>query len=172
VLVLIRLFAFDAWIVSGAFGLRFVTFAVSAVGLWLAARFAQFGLPAAVPYVGGHLVMLWNLGMEVVGWAERNTAPADVLSVETMAISILMALYALMLVVLGVTTRTVINRVLGLGLMGAVVAKLYLSDIWELSRIFRITAFLALGVLLLLVSYLYSRFKPAIEKLWKDDVAR
>jgi len=46
-----------------------------------------------------------------------------------------------------------------------------LSDIWELSRIFRITAFLALGVLLLLVSYLYSRFKPAIERLWKDDVA-
>jgi len=114
--------------------------------------------------------MLWNLGMEVVGWAERNTAPADVLNVETMAISILMALYALMLVILGVATRTVINRVLGLGLMGTVVVKLYLSDIWELSRIFRITAFLALGVVLLLVSYLYSRFKPAIERLWKDDV--
>ena len=110
--------------------------------------------------------------MEVVGWAERNFAPADVLSVETMGISILMALYALMLVVLGVATRTVINRVLGLGLMGTVVVKLYLSDIWELSRIFRITAFLALGVVLLLVSYLYSRFKPAIERLWKDDVAR
>ncbi len=171
-LVLVRLFAFDAWMVSGAFGLRFVTFTVSAVGLWLAARFAQFGFPAAVPYVGGHLVMLWNLGMEVVGWAERNTAPADVLSVETMAISILMALYALTLVILGVATRSVINRVLGLGLMGAVVVKLYLSDIWELSRIFRITAFLALGVMLLLVSYLYSRFKPAIERLWKDDEAR
>jgi uncharacterized membrane protein len=169
-LVLVRLFAFDAWIVSGAFGLRFLTFTVSAVGLWLAARFAQAELPAAVPYVGGHLVMLWNLGMEVVGWAERNTAPADVLSVETMAISILMALYALMLVILGVATRTVINRVLGLGLMGTVVAKLYLSDIWELSRIFRIAAFLALGVTLLLVSYLYSRYKPAIERLWKDDV--
>ena len=171
-MVLVRLFAFDAWMVSGAFGLRFVTFTVSAVGLWLAARFAQTGLPAAVPYVAGHLVMLWNLGMEVVGWAARNFAPADVLSVETMAISILMALYALMLVVLGVATRTVINRVLGLGLMGTVVAKLYLSDIWELSRIFRITAFLALGVVLLLVSYLYSRYKPAIEKLWKDDGAR
>jgi uncharacterized membrane protein len=92
-MVLVRLFAFDAWIDSGAFGLRFVTFTVAAVGLWLAARFAQAGLPAAAPYVAGHCVMLWNLGMEVVGWAERNTAPADVLNVETMAISILMALY-------------------------------------------------------------------------------
>jgi hypothetical protein len=170
-MVLVRLFGFDAWMDSSAFGLRFLTFTVSAAGLWLAARFAQFGLPAAVPYICGHLVMLWNLGMEVVGWAERNTAPADLPSVETMAISILMALYALVLVILGVATRTVINRVLGLGLMGVVVAKLYLGDIWELSRIFRITAFMALGVVLLLVSYLYSRFKPAIEKLWKDDVA-
>lgn len=34
---------------------------------------------------------------------------------------------------------------------------------------FRITAFLGLGILLLLVSYLYSRYKPVLERLWKDD---
>jgi len=44
--------------------------------------------------------------------------------------------------------------------------------VWELSRGFRITAFLGLGALLLLVSYLYSRFKPAIEKLWKNPPAQ
>jgi uncharacterized membrane protein len=49
--------------------------------------------------------------------------------------------------------------------------KLYLVDVWQLSRGFRITAFLGLGALLLLVSYLYSRFRPAIEKLWKDHPA-
>jgi uncharacterized membrane protein len=37
--------------------------------------------------------------------------------------------------------------------------------VWEVSRVFRITAFLALGVLLLVVSYLYSRFRPSIDKL-------
>ncbi len=82
-----------------------------------------------------------------------------------------MALYALMLVGLGVVTRTVVNRILGLGLMGLVVAKLYLSDVWELGRGFRITAFLGLGLVLLLVSYLYSRFRPVIERLWRDDPA-
>ena len=50
-----------------------------------------------------------------------------------------------------------------------VIAKLYLLDVWDLGRGFRITAFMALGVLLLLVSYLYSRFKPALERLWKDS---
>jgi len=53
-------------------------------------------------------------------------------------------------------------------LIGAVVAKLYASDVWSLGRAFRVTAFLALGALLLLVSYLYSRYRPAIERLWKD----
>ena len=53
--------------------------------------------------------------------------------------------------------------------MAFVVLKLYLIDVWELGRIFRITAFLGLGVLLLLVSYLYSRFGPVIERLWTDD---
>ena len=33
----------------------------------------------------------------------------------------------------------------------------------------KLVAFLGLGVLLLSVSYLYSRFRPMIEKLWKDD---
>jgi uncharacterized membrane protein len=78
-----------------------------------------------------------------------------------------MAVYALALVVAGVALRSAVNRILGLGLMALVIAKLYLLDVWSLSRGFRITAFLALGGLLLLVSYLYSRFKPALEKFWK-----
>jgi uncharacterized membrane protein len=87
----------------------------------------------------------------------------------TVSISILMALYAVMLVILGVATRTSINRVLGLLLMTLVVIKLYLSDVWELGFVFRIVAFGGLGVLLLSMSYLYSRFRPMIEKLLKDD---
>ncbi len=167
-LVLTRLITIDSLVDSGAFGLRFVTFTVSAVALWLAAKFTQTGLPAAAPYVAGHFVMLWNLGMEVVAYVQRSN-PTEAQSIESTAISILMALYALMLIVLGVATRTVLNRVLGLGLMGIVIAKLYLSDIWLLSLVFRIAAFLGLGVLLLLVSYLYSKFKPAIQRLWKGD---
>jgi hypothetical protein len=174
-LVLLRLFVFDAWIYADArqytaiVNVRFLTFAVSALSLWLAARFARIGSPAAAPYVAGHFVMLWILGLEIVGWAERTAPPADQWSVETTGISILMALYSLMLVAIGVSTRTVINRMLGLGLMAMVVLKLYLLDVWSLGRFFRITAFLVLGGLLLLVSYLYSRFRPMIEKLWKDD---
>jgi len=44
--------------------------------------------------------------------------------------------------------------------MALVVVKLYLSDVWQLGYLFKIVAFVGLGVLLLTVSYLYSRFRP------------
>jgi len=94
-----------------------------------------------------------------------------VANVESTGISILMAVYASALVVAGVALRSALNRILGLGLFALVIVKLYLLDVWSLGRGFRITAFLALGGLLLLVSYLYSRFKPALEKLWRPETA-
>jgi uncharacterized membrane protein len=184
-----RLFTLDAWIYSSAndyrliANARFLTFAVSAASLWTAAsawsavslsraaRFTSAKKYAAAAYLAGHIVLLWVLVMEAMGWAERYAAPQDVSAVSTVAVSILMACYALALIAAGVATRTAINRLAGLALMLLVVAKLYLVDVWQLSRGFRITAFLGLGALLLLVSYLYSRFRPAIEKLFKDRPA-
>lgn len=172
-----RLFTLDAWIYSSGndypliANARFLTFAVSAASLWMTARITLAKRYAAAAYLAGHIVMLWALVMEAMGWAERTAAPQDISAVSTLAVSILMACYALALIAAGVATRTAINRLAGLALMALVVAKLYLVDVWQLSRGFRITAFLGLGALLLLVSYLYSRFRPAIEKLWKDRPA-
>ena len=126
---------------------------------------------AAAYYVAGHVVLLSALVLEVIGWAERSTTSGDLLSVETTAVSILLALYALMLIGIGVGTRTAFNRLLGLGLMGLVIAKLYLADVWILGKGFKIAAFAGLGVLLLLASFLYSRFRHVIERLLKDDAA-
>lgn len=172
-----RLFTLDAWIYTSGndypliANARFLTFAVSAASLWMTARVTLAKRYAAAAYLAGHMVMLWTLVMEAMGWAERTAAPQDISAVSTLAVSILMACYALALIAAGVATRTAINRLAGLALMALVVAKLYLVDVWQLSRGFRITAFLGLGALLLLVSYLYSRFRPAIEKLWKDRPA-
>jgi uncharacterized membrane protein len=148
---------------------RFMTFAVTAIGLFLAAKFFADRAQSLVAYVAGHFVTLSALGMELVSWIQKSVAQADQFQTITVSISILMALYALLLIGLGVVTRTAINRILGLGLIALVVIKLYFSDVWELGFLFRIVAFLGLGVLLLTVSYLYSRFRPAIEKFWKDD---
>jgi uncharacterized membrane protein len=148
---------------------RFLTFAVTAIGLFIAAKFFADRAQALFSYVAGNFVTLTALGLELVSWIQKSVATEDQFQTITVSISILMALYALMLITLGVLQRRSINRLLGLLLMGLVVIKLYLSDVWELGFVFRIVAFLGLGVLLLTVSYLYSRFRPVIEKLWKDD---
>ena len=116
--------------------------------------------------------MLWALGLEVAGWAGRTSEPQDVANVVSTGISILMAVYASALVVAGVAMRSGLNRILGLCLFALVILKLYLLDVWSLSRGFRIIAFLALGGLLLLVSYLYSRYKPALDRLWRPEAVQ
>jgi uncharacterized membrane protein len=176
-LVLVRLVTLDSAMYSidyfyTAFAnRRFLTFAVSAASLWMASRFARTQESQSVAYGAGHLVMLWALGLEVAGWAGRTSDPQDVANVVSTGISILMAVYASALVVTGVVRRSALERILGLGLFALVIVKLYLFDVWSLSRGFRIIAFLALGGLLLLVSYLYSRYKPALEKLWRPETA-
>lgn len=156
------------------FNARFLTFVVTAICLWLAASwFREPKQLRLVYYIGGHFILLWTLTQEILGWADRTTAnAADLLSVETISISILYALYAVLLVSLGVGTRTAINRIMGLILIGFVVLKLYLFDVWLLGRLYRTLAFVALGILLLSTSFLYSRFRTLIETWWKDDEVR
>jgi len=170
-----RLFMVDAVFYAGAKDLglfvnpRFLTFAMTAIGLFAAAKFFAGRAQKLTSYVAAHVVTLMALGLELVSWVQKSVAADDIFQTTTVSISILMAFYALFLVTLGVATKTAINRILGLGLMALVVLKLYISDVWELGYLFKIVAFIGLGVLLLSVSYLYSRFRPVIEKLWKDD---
>ena len=174
-LALIRLWTIDSWIYPHAadystlVNARFLTFLASAASLWASAHWSRDRSTSLTLYLAGHVVMIWGAGLEVVGWAERTAAPQNVGNLERLSISVLMSLYALLLVIVGVISRTMINRVLGLGLIGIVVIKLYLYDVWLLGRIYRIAAFGALGASLLVTSYLYSRYRTKIEAWWRDE---
>jgi uncharacterized membrane protein len=151
---------------------RFLTFAVSTAALWIASRFLPQAVEAAVAYIAGHAILLFGLSLEIGGWVSRNIAREDQSGYQIIAISVMLTLYAVVLVLIGVRTRASIHRLLGLALVALVIAKLYLLDVWVLGRLFRITAFLALGVLLLALSYLYSRFRPTLARLLKPDAPR
>ncbi len=174
VLVWLRLASIDAWIYPDAhkygllFNARFLTFLIAAVAAWLCALWNRETTTALVEYLGGHVILLSGLTLEVSGWAWRIRAPGSLASIETVSITILYAVYALALVGVGVATRTVVNRLAGLALFGVVVFKLYLYDVWQLTKLQRISAFVVLGVLLLSTSFLYSRFRALIESMWKD----
>jgi uncharacterized membrane protein len=152
------------------FNARFFTFASLAVALLLSAHWAskldrQFAL---VHFVAGHIVMLGGLSLEVIGWANRSARPENLLSVETIGITILFAVYAVVLVSVGVAARSPVSRLAGLVLTAIVILKLYFFDVWQLGRFYQIIAFVILGVLLLSTSFLYSRFKSLISQ-WRKD---
>jgi uncharacterized membrane protein len=172
--VFFRLYAFDAWLPEAHLlvNSRFVTFVVAAVSFWLGGWWLKSTrLPAVAGYVAGHFILLSACLFELSDWVETAVSVDNQRSVMAVSVSILAALYAVLLIGIGVTYRSALDRVLGLGLMGLVVLKLYLYDVWEASRLFRMVAFVSLGVLLLLTSYLYSQFRPAIENWWKDEEA-
>jgi uncharacterized membrane protein len=170
-LAIFRLLVLDAFVYSQSseystlLNTRFLTFAVCTAALWLAAHFLAPATDAAAAYIAGHAVLLFGLSLEIGGWVGRNIVPENQSGVQIIAVSVMMTIYAVILVVIGVKTRAAIHRIVGLALVVLVVAKLYLVDVWVLGRLFRITAFLALGVLLLALSYLYSRLRPAFERL-------
>ncbi len=165
--VLVRLAAYDAEVAADTFlNARLLAFVVAAAGFLFASRCLAVAIGAAFIYCTGHLILLAGLILEVQAWAGRSAA--DIAGAASTGVSILTAVYGLALIGAGVVLRSALNRIFGLALLALVIVKLYLVDVWELSRGFRILAFLGLGALLLLVSYVYSRCKATMEKWWKD----
>jgi uncharacterized membrane protein len=79
-------------------------------------------------------------------------------------ISIYWSLFALGLVLGGILRGVRPLRFVGLGLFAVVAGKIFFADLAALDPVFRIVAFLILGVLLLAGSYVYLRFRSTFEQ--------
>jgi uncharacterized membrane protein len=79
-----------------------------------------------------------------------------------LSLSVLWALYASLLTGVGIVKRLRGARILGILLLGAAVLKVFLVDLSALQTFYRIISFIVLGLLLLVVSYGYNRFKHLI----------
>ncbi|MEO8028556.1 MAG: DUF2339 domain-containing protein [Bryobacteraceae bacterium] len=175
VLVALRIYGVDAWSLNGSepylqlVNVRFFIMLTGAAAFWLCAKFFPRNQFAASLYCFGHFILWSALAIEVWDFANRSAGAGRVNDFNLVGQSILLAVYGVVLVAIGVATRTVINRLLGLSALGMVILKLYFVDIWELGRAFQVVAFLGLGVLLVVTSYLYSRYRDKIARIWKDD---
>lgn len=117
-------------------------------------------------YALGHGCLLVAVVQWLLTWISRNVARPDHLNVTSESLSFLFAIYAITMITIGFARRRTIDRLLGLLAIGFVVFKLYFYDVWLLDRLYRISAFVALGILLLAASYLYSRWKDKLDVLW------
>jgi hypothetical protein len=80
----------------------------------------------------------------------------------SLAVTIAWTLYATGTLIAGIYWRAATVRVLALLLLVLTIGKVFLIDIWHLETVIRVFAFLSLGAALMLVSFLYRRFRDRI----------
>ncbi|MDD4102110.1 MAG: DUF2339 domain-containing protein, partial [Kiritimatiellae bacterium] len=79
------------------------------------------------------------------------------------AVTVVWTLFAFALVFVGIRFRGKWMRWCGLALFALAIAKLLLADLDGLGTLYRIIAFISTGVLLVLGSFVYLRYKPVFE---------
>ncbi|MBW1985409.1 MAG: DUF2339 domain-containing protein, partial [Deltaproteobacteria bacterium] len=78
------------------------------------------------------------------------------------AVSVLWALFSIGLMVLGFMKNVSVLRQCAIGLFAVTMLKVFFSDMSNISTPYRIISFLILGLMLIIASYLYYRFKDII----------
>ena len=81
-----------------------------------------------------------------------------------MSYSIAWALFALLLLIVGIRRRNKAARYASLGLLGFVLLKLFFYDLSQLQQLYRIAALIIVAIIAILASFLYQRFLGQTEK--------
>jgi uncharacterized membrane protein len=110
-------------------------------------------------YATGHGFVAAGLLREVDLQVRRSVAEPGRSAAESEFGSLFLAIYGIGALAWGIARNSRMTRTIGLVLIGIVIAKLYLWDVWFLERLYRMTAFGGLGILLLAASWIYSRSK-------------
>ena len=105
-----------------------------------------------------HISILNFLSNELVTWLDI----AGYQDIFKLGLSILWSVYSLILVSLGIYKKKKHLRIFALVLFGITLAKLFLYDISNLSTISKTIVLIILGLLLLIISFLYNKFKDKI----------
>lgn len=88
-----------------------------------------------------------------------------------MSYSIAWALFALLLLVVGIAKRLAPVRYASIALLAVTLLKLFLHDLSQLEQLYRIAAFMVVAVIAMLASFLYQRFLGNLEKPNETDTA-
>ena len=177
----VRLLAFDNFHTTQLiFNLRMATYAVAIVVLGAVAGFARkrpdesARTVAGIALVALNLLALIALSREVYDYYDRQLAAirptlfdrdVRISYVELrrndterdFTYSALWMAYGALLMLVGFVRRSAFVRWQALILIAATIAKVFVYDVWQLDRVYRVVSFIILGVLLLAISFVYQR---------------
>lgn len=154
---------YKPFVVFANFPFAIAIFFVAAMllGAWFLRRSQQksrFSLPSVVVMVS--LILLWILLSEEIYWYYRMQAPAldNWKFLSRMYMSVLWAIYAGLLLIIGFVVRSAGIRYLSFGIFAILLGKINL-DMRTLETEYRIATFLTTGFILVGVSFLYQFLK-------------
>ena len=114
-------------------------------------------------FVAANFFSVWVLSAEVWGYFSREIAAGSALqSARDLSLTALWAIYAVILLVVGMIKQWRPVRLAALALLAIPIIKVFVYDVRELKDLYRIIAFVGLGVLLLASAYLYQRYSKSI----------
>jgi len=114
-------------------------------------------------YTMGTVLLFLLVNIEIADYFSQPGAP--VLTFEfsgnfarDMSYSIAWAVFALILLLVGMSKHSAAVRYGSLGLLSVTLLKLFLHDLSELDQLYRIGAFIGVAIIAILASFLYQRF--------------
>lgn len=108
------------------------------------------------------LFLLWHLSVEIARLPLEDVAPGRLSMAHHMGLSILWTLYAFVAMGIGLQRRQAALRFGAIGLFAVTVVKVFLVDLDRLDAGYRILSFVVLGGLLILASFLYTRYRERL----------
>jgi uncharacterized membrane protein len=143
-------------------GIRYISFAFVAIALmacysYIRQEFMKVDYKMAFDLLL-HLSILWMASSELINLMELSGSAQS----NKLGLSILWGIYALLLISLGIWKTRQHLRIGAIALFSVTLIKLFFYDISHLNTISKTIVFLSLGILLLIISFLYNKFKHLI----------
>jgi uncharacterized membrane protein len=105
-----------------------------------------------------HVTAVWILSSELIHWLDL----AGSTELYKLGLSILWGSYSLLMIALGIWKHKKYLRIGAITLFAITLIKLFLYDVSELDTILKTILFVSLGILLLIISFLYNKYKHII----------
>ncbi|MFN8274668.1 MAG: DUF2339 domain-containing protein [Flavobacteriaceae bacterium] len=105
-----------------------------------------------------HTTILWMASSELIHWMDVFRSEQS----YKLGLSILWGTYSLFLIALGIWKKNKPLRIGAIALFGITLIKLFFYDMTHLNTLAKIVVFVSLGVLLLIISFLYNKYKHLI----------
>jgi uncharacterized membrane protein len=134
-----------------------------------------------IPLIVGVLNVLAIVGLsaEVLGYFGKNMRAGGVAAddlrdlglARQLWLSLVWTIYGGAMLCVGIARRSKLLRVMALLLLGLTIFKVFLFDLSSLEKLYRIISFIVLGAILLVVSFLYQRYRQRMAELIGDGDA-